>query len=188
MSLHRLLSWTIPSLVALTFAFTPSLSSAAPRGGGGGYRGGYGGGYGGGGYGGYGYGPYNDRGFRDGNPYYGGDRYNYDRYPAPDSTVYTPPATPEVSTTQSFYPASSPATARVSVTLPMTGQVTFGSYRTSQSAGPKAYETPALTPGKTYSYDIQATWMENGRQVSRTRTVTVHAGEQVTADFSRASE
>jgi len=196
-----LLSWTIPTLVAITLAFTPALSSAAPRGGGsrGGYGGGNRGGYGDG-YRGYGRGPYIGIGIGAGYPYNGGYGYGYNgydgspyndyptsTYAAPDTTTYGTPTTAPSGNYQSFYPTSNSTAASVSVTLSASGEVTFGSYQTSQSAGPKAYETPALNPGKTYSYDIRARWMDNGREVTQTRSVMIHAGDRVNVDFTRSN-
>ena len=41
----------------------------------------------------------------------------------------------------------------------------------------RLFESPPLEPGKTFIYDIKATWMENGKPVTRERSVRVMAGK-----------
>ncbi|TMQ31569.1 MAG: hypothetical protein E6K70_22495 [Planctomycetota bacterium] len=40
---------------------------------------------------------------------------------------------------------------------------------------------------RTYTYHIKAKWTENGREVTRSRTVPVHAGERVMVDLTSTS-
>jgi uncharacterized protein (TIGR03000 family) len=163
--------------------------------GGSGYRGGY---YGGRGYGyGYGYGPGIGI-YLGGFPGYGYGYADpgYALGPAPDLSYYyppPPPSSPPVSPNPPPIPAgeSLPDTppapgntaARLNITLPVAGAVTIGSYQTKQGAGPRLFQTPALVPGKTYAYDIQARWMENGQEKTTTKTITLHAGDVIQVDF-----
>ena len=57
--------------------------------------------------------------------------------------------------------------------------------KTTLTGAERFFDSPPVTPGKNYLYSIRASWMDNGREVSRTRKLPVHAGEQVTVDFLR---
>jgi uncharacterized protein (TIGR03000 family) len=192
---------------------TPGLSLAQHHGGGGGgshagggwggggssqrgangWRGGYGG------YGGYGYGGYGSYGWGYPGYYYGASPYyvpgvdattdyatqqDYysneaapaytDNAPVPNDRIYG-----NASTTEDMN------TARVNVRVPANAEVIFEGEKTTQTGSSRQFVSPPLTPGGNYTYDIQARWMENGRQVSRTRHVPVQAGQVVRVDFLR---
>ncbi len=203
---YRWAIWAAPVLALVLIAATPELSQARPgRGGGGGWSSGgrgYGGGrgysggrgYGGyyrGGYGrGWGWGPY--IGFGVGYPYdgyYGGySDYSSGYYDSPvydyGSPVYASGPSVSPTTSMSFYSGPPANEADISVTLPANGTVSFGRTPMSQDAGLHEYLTPPLDdPNATYGYDVQAKWMENGQEVSRTRHVTFRAGQRVAVDF-----
>jgi uncharacterized protein (TIGR03000 family) len=185
---------------------------------GGGYHGGYhgsyynhggwGGHYGyGGGWGiGLGYYPYYGR-YWGGYPYYGG---YWGGYYTPYASYYTPYYYPETWTPnymypvtavtpaayQSYYPSDSvvPAsnttnTATVTLTVPSpTAEVWFGDHKTSQTGTTRQFVTPPLTPGQTFTYDIRATWMDNGQPVTQTRQVRVEAGKASMVDFTQQGQ
>ena len=128
--------------------------------------------------------------------YYGGYSYPV-YYGAPyavEVPVYSPPAG-----YQSFYPpgtvppdaAAAPAPAlseqvvQVQVRVPGNAQVWFGGASTQQNGSVREFVSPPLVPGRDYTYQIRARWMEGGREIDQTRTVRVHAGERVTVDFTR---
>jgi uncharacterized protein (TIGR03000 family) len=169
-----------------------------------GWRGGYG--YGGYGYGGRGYGGYGSYGW--GYPGYYGD-YNWaPQYYGPGVDVnpgyatqpdyYSNEAAPEYADSAPVpgdrtYGNPMPGTpttedmnaARVDVRVPANAEVIFEGAKTTQRGSSRRFVSPPLTPGGNYSYDIEARWMENGRQVSRTRHVPVRAGQVVRVDFLR---
>jgi uncharacterized protein (TIGR03000 family) len=184
---------------------------------GGGYHGGYHGGYYRGGWGGHygswggwgiglGYYPYYGRSW-GGYPYYGG--YWGGSY-TPYASYYTPYYYPETWTPnymypvtavtpaayQSYYPSDSvvPAsntgnTATVTLTVPSpTAEVWFGDHKTSQTGTTRQFVTPPLTPGQTYTYDVRATWMDNGQPVTQTRQVRVEAGKTSMVSFTEQSQ
>jgi hypothetical protein len=41
-----------------------------------------------------------------------------------------------------------------------------------------------LTPGQDFSYNIEVNWNENGTEVSRSRNITVHAGDIINLVFN----
>jgi len=134
---------------------------------------GYGlGGYGYGGYGaGYGGGYY-------GNTYYG-NGYGLSAPVQGYQSLY-PPDTINV-------PANAPVapnTALVTVRVPDNAQLYFGNTEAAiQSGAMREFVSPPLEPGSNYQYTLRARWMQNGQAVERTKTVNVHANEQVMVDF-----
>jgi uncharacterized protein (TIGR03000 family) len=155
-----------------------------------GWRGGYG--YGGYGYGGYGSGwnyPGYYNGYNNGTPqYYYGTQPGY----------YSNEATPEYSDSapvlgDRIYGNSMAGTrttedmnaARIDVRVPANAEILFEGEKTTQTGSSRQFVSPPLTPGGKYTYDIQARWMENGRQINRTRHVPVGAGQVVRVDFLR---
>jgi len=160
-----------------------------------GWRGGYGGyGYGGRGYGygSYGWG-YPDYGYNNWNPqYYGpGAESTFGYANQPD--YYSNEATPEYADfasgpgnrTYGNLATEDINAVRFNVRVPANAEVMFEGEKTTQTGAMRQYISPPLTPGGNYTYDIRASWMENGRQVSRTRHVPVRAGEVVRVDFLR---
>jgi uncharacterized protein (TIGR03000 family) len=151
-------------------------------GGWGGHRGSYYGGYGGyyGGYrGGWGWGAYPYYGYGGGyyRPYYG-TPYYYPDY------VETPIVVSPVRYA-SYYPsdAINGNTATVQVTVPADAEVWFGNHKTSQTGTLRQFESPPLTPGQTYTYDVTASWMSNGQPVTQTRQVQVQGGKRSLLNF-----
>jgi uncharacterized protein (TIGR03000 family) len=160
----------------------------------GGYYGGYRGGlYGGGSYYG-GYGLY---------PYYGSYGYSYpytyDAYPYGFSSDVTPSyldsTTSALPSIGSSYQSSSPPAitstpsdtiAHVTVNVPADAQVWFNNTVTTPTGAVREFNSPALTPGSRYTYDIQARWKENGREVTQAQKIEVAAGAHVSVSFFAA--
>jgi uncharacterized protein (TIGR03000 family) len=97
--------------------------------------------------------------------------------PAP---AYGPPATAGQN--------RAPTTATVEVRVPESqANVTFDGHETMTRGTERTYQTPALTPGKKYVYDVTATWTENGRLIKQDRKVYVAAGSLAVIDFAGAA-
>ena len=164
--------------------------------------------YGGyGGYGGYrsGYYPYRNYsgfGFGFGYPwyapfddYYNGYRYGYsslyppysytnppiwyDDYPDYGGTYRLPPPPPApVQDTQ----------AHLQVIVPDAGaQVWVDGYKTSSTGPTRMFDSPPLEPGKSFSYQVKATWRQDGDTVTAERTVSVLPGSTSVVDFTKAA-
>ena len=141
--------------------------------------------YGGYGYGGYGYGAYY--------PDYGG--YNYGAYDSGLGGVtydsgYSGSYEDEMSYSLRGYQSVPPAadnSARVTVTLPPGARVSFGGKPTTSTGSVREYQSPPLTPGRQYTYEVQASWNENGKEVTQTQQVEVTAGAHVNTAFPIAS-
>jgi uncharacterized protein (TIGR03000 family) len=191
-------------LATAAFALSPGTTAAQHHGGGGhaggGHPGGgtwHGGGWHDGGwhvgigigypwYGGYGY-----RGYYGYSPYYYGDRWgDYDTYPYYGDAPSYYSGSPTYSGMSSSYGYGAPAQAQdnaahIRVIVPPDAKVWFGNTATQQTGAVRHFESPELTTGKDYTYDIKAQWTEEGKEVTRTRQVNVRAGSYFSVDFTR---
>src|SRR5262249_42099175 len=85
-------------------------------------------------------------------------------------------------------PASRAAEAKANLTIVVPAadaQIFFDDTPTSQTGTERAFVTPPLEVGKTYSYRVRVRWQENGKPVEQTRTVDMTAGGNVRVDFTR---
>jgi uncharacterized protein (TIGR03000 family) len=133
---------------------------------------------------------------------YGGSSYAPPSYYTPP-TYYAPPAaapsTPAATGYQSFYPSeagafgSASGAARnrpvsVNVTVPADAQIWFGDVKTDRTGTFRQFVSPPVAPGREYTYDVKATWTQNGKEVTQTRNVTVHAGDVINLSFRSRSD
>ena len=61
--------------------------------------------------------------------------------------------------------------------------VTIGTFASGQRGYERLFFTPALTPGQSYSYQIEAVWQDGGVQKKSVREVTFEAGKATIVDF-----
>jgi len=194
--------WMAATAAALLL-FTPAPSAAQYRGGqirlgSGGYSYGRGGYYPGSSRGyyapGYSSPGYYSRGYSSG--YYPGSYYSGNSYYATpySSSTYAPvysysaPATVR----EAFYPpventAVTPDTsqaATIQVRVPPDAELWFEGSKTSQTGSSRTFVSPALTPGRDFTYDIRARWMDNGREMVQARRISVRAGAVMSVDFN----
>jgi uncharacterized protein (TIGR03000 family) len=76
--------------------------------------------------------------------------------------------------------------AYLDVLTPADAEVFIGGQKTVQTGPRRLFYSPPLTPDRAFAYEIQAKWLENGREVTLSRTVRVHAGERVMVDLTRS--
>jgi len=81
-----------------------------------------------------------------------------------------------------------PSPATIVVSLPAEAKLTIDDFVTSSTSERRVFVSPALTPGKTYSYTFKAEVMRDSKPVTVTKEVTVRAGEEtpVTIEFPAA--
>jgi len=107
--------------------------------------------------------------------------YNSQTYPPPpDGQSYPPPP--------GMDPLAQPMagnTVHILVIVPIDAEVWFDQEKTSQNGLVREFESPPVSPGRFYSYDIRARWSVGGRNVESVRHITVKAGDRTTVDFSR---
>jgi len=115
----------------------------------------------------------------------GGGSYRSSYVP---STSYYSPA-PAVNTatpvTQSVSYYYSPANDSVTLnfTVPGDAKISFGGTPTAVTGTRRQFVSPPIQPGREYTYDLQVSWKQDGREVTRTRQITVHAGDVVNLTF-----
>jgi uncharacterized protein (TIGR03000 family) len=146
---------------------------------------------------GYGFYPYSDYGYY---PDYAWDPYLSAAVNWPpllsDGSAEVTPVYPEVETSGTTlttgYPSDSPAatgtgqpegSARMTVIVPPTAEVSIDDTMTLSKGAVRQYDSPPLTPGTRYVYDVKASWNENGREVTQTQRVEVTAGSHVNVRF-----
>ena len=97
-------------------------------------------------------------------------------------------AVPPAGVSQSFYPPATNTTltaarAHVTVTVPAGAQVWFDNHLTTTTGSVRQFDSPVLTPGGRYGYEVRARWTENGREVTQTQLVAISAGSSVDVAF-----
>jgi uncharacterized protein (TIGR03000 family) len=63
-------------------------------------------------------------------------------------------------------------------------EVWFQNYRTQQMGAERHYESAALDPNQTYTFQIRARWTQNGQPMDQTRQIQARAGQNLTVDFT----
>lgn len=77
---------------------------------------------------------------------------------------------------------AAPATLRVKV--PAGATVTIDTYPTRQGGSERVYITPPLATGRTFTYEVVASWREGVEEKKLVLPATVRAGEQTVLDFT----
>ena len=76
--------------------------------------------------------------------------------------------------------------ARICVVVPSAARVWIDGQETAQAGGQRNFESPALIPGKEYTYNVTARWTgPDGKEVSQTRQVDVQANASVNVDLTQ---
>lgn len=104
-------------------------------------------------------------------------------YPAP-TVVVSPPATLVQPAPAAVITSGQKAQITVVVSDP-SAELLIQGQRMSSAGSVRTFNSQDLEPGKTYSYSLTVRRNVAGRPVEETRKVSIHAGEQVTVDFSR---
>jgi uncharacterized protein (TIGR03000 family) len=73
--------------------------------------------------------------------------------------------------------------AHMTVHVPADARVWFGTTKTTSTGSVRQYESPPLTPGSQYTYEIRARWTQNGQEVTQTQQVPLTAGGHVNVTF-----
>ena len=73
--------------------------------------------------------------------------------------------------------------AVIDVRLPARAVILFGRQRMTSTGPERRFVSPSLAPGKEYVYEVTVRWQEGGRDVTRTRSLPVHAGERLNIAF-----
>lgn len=78
--------------------------------------------------------------------------------------------------------------ARIRLVVPDGAKVWFDNQLMKQSGTERNFESPALTPDRTYHYDVKVKWLDkDGKDKTQTRRIDVRANGNQTVDFTRPS-
>lgn len=75
------------------------------------------------------------------------------------------------------------AVAWLDVRVPAEADLWVQGQRMTVTGAERRFTSPSLTPGRDYTYDVRATWSEEGRSVTQERRVTVRAGDRIGLDL-----
>jgi len=105
---------------------------------------------------------------------------------SPDYSIQANPSTPSATTQQSLYysPPQTDNSAQIRVLVPAGAQVWVGGELTSQTGSERVFSSPVIQPGRTYTYEVKARWMQEGEPVEQVKQVRVQANQTTTVDFS----
>src|SRR5262249_48369023 len=98
-------------------------------------------------------------------------------------------ASAPITRSQSYYyapgePSSVNDTVTINVTVPADdAKISFDGSMTVQRGKQRQFVSPPLQPGRAYTYDVQVSWKQDGREVTRNRRITFHAGDVVNLTF-----
>ncbi len=83
-------------------------------------------------------------------------------------------------------PSAQDNRAHIRLIVPPDAKVWFGNSLTQQTGAVRNFDSPPLTAGKDYSYDIKVQWRDaSGKELTRTRQVGVRANSQTTVELAR---
>lgn len=87
--------------------------------------------------------------------------------------------------TRAYAPSMPPAatSATVTVNLPATASLWFEGMRVPNLGSVRRFASPDLNPLLAYTYDIKATWMENGKVMTQSQRLIVRSGDRTTVTF-----
>lgn len=129
-----------------------------------------------------------------------GSGYNYNQpnagymvnpgaQPAPGSSgatggmgIYTNPQYSGVASGDP-HPHTPGLAAHVEIKLPANAELWFDGNKMTQTGPERRFMTPPLELNHVYSYDVQAKWTENGKEVSKSQKLLIRAGQQVAVSF-----
>jgi uncharacterized protein (TIGR03000 family) len=68
---------------------------------------------------------------------------------------------------------------RLNLTVPVDAQIWFDDSPTSQTGTARSYLSPPLDQGHEYTYQIRMQWKQDGKDLTQTKPVKVHAGDVI---------
>ena len=71
----------------------------------------------------------------------------------------------------------------ITVSVPANAKIWFDDAGTGQTGALRQFVSPPLTLGHEYFYEVKAKWTVDGKEVSRSRRLNVHAGDVTSISF-----
>ena len=75
--------------------------------------------------------------------------------------------------------------AVLDIKMPCFGELWVDGFSTEQLGTDRLFRSPPLAPGSEYVYEVKARWTQNGKPVTRTKTVRVRPGQRALVDFNQ---
>ena len=84
----------------------------------------------------------------------------------------------------------SPRTLPVHVNLrvPSDSKVWFDGNQTNQTGMTRSFQSPPVATGREYAYQIRVQWKQDGKDITQTREIKVHAGDVINLTLGSAAE
>lgn len=103
--------------------------------------------------------------------------------PPPSPKVEDIPAPkPAAAAKSSLAPPAEPGdVAEIDLRVPADAELWFQGIKVKQTGTVRMLVTPPLKSGRSYGYEIRATYSDNGRDVTTVRSLRVHAGDRLQA-------
>jgi uncharacterized protein (TIGR03000 family) len=147
------------------------------------------------------YGAYDTFPYSTGVYTFGAMRSQYSTAPTGYSLLYLPPAAGLDSRPMPYIPrtlstagtatlsARSPAerTAIIDVTAPSEAEVIIDGHVLPRTGSQRQFVTPPIEDSRIHYYDIRATWIQDGREVSQTERLALMAGDRKSVTFTAAT-
>jgi len=121
------------------------------------------------------------------------ERYQSPTYSTPNYYVAPTPVVPaavvpaittDSNVSRSYYPLLEQHVL-INVNVPADAKIIFQGMMTKQTGTQRSFESPPIDPRLAYTYEVQARWMENGKEISQSRRIPVLAGEVLNLTFTR---
>ena len=98
---------------------------------------------------------------------------------------YVPPPVPSVRLLEQAPPTSDNCMSLAIIVPNADAEVWLDKHLMTSEGSQRAFKSPPLEPGKTYSYEVVARWTENGQAKAESRQVEGSAGQTIAVDFTQ---
>ena len=117
--------------------------------------------------------------------YYSAPAYTYGAPADGYQALYPPQSDAYLGYTSTRWPVN--GAVLISVSVPADAGIWFDGSKTVQTGTLRRFVSPPIVPGHDYAYEVTAKWKEDGREVTQSRRVLVHAGERVSIIFPQVA-
>jgi uncharacterized protein (TIGR03000 family) len=67
----------------------------------------------------------------------------------------------------------------VNLRVPSDAKIWIDGSETKQTGASRSFESPPVAAGREYAYEFRVQWNGDGKEVTQTRQITVHAGDVI---------
>jgi uncharacterized protein (TIGR03000 family) len=80
---------------------------------------------------------------------------------------------------EDYYASPRKRPVRVNLRVPSDAKISFDGNQTNQTGTMRSFVSPPVDVGPEYAYQIQVQWKHDGKDVTQTRQISVHAGDVI---------